>query len=81
MNETFNKKESNSSKIPSVRVLYKHYAWSFLAVLATTVIGRSLVPWFDLVNIALIFLLPVLISAVFWGRGPSLFASTRHPVL
>lgn len=44
-------------------------------MLVTTVIGRLLVPLFDLVNIALIFLLPVLISAVFWGRGPSLLAS------
>jgi two-component system sensor histidine kinase KdpD len=75
MNETFNKKESIPAKTPLTRMLYKHYVWSFLMVLATTVIGRLLVPLFDLVNIALIFLLPVLISAVFWGRGPSLFAS------
>jgi two-component system, OmpR family, sensor histidine kinase KdpD len=44
-------------------------------VLVITVVGRLLVPLFDLVNIALIFLLPVLTSAVFWGRGPSLLAS------
>jgi two-component system sensor histidine kinase KdpD len=76
MNETFNKTESMTTKIPLMRASYKHYAWSFLTVLATTVIGRLLVPLFDLVNIALIFLLPVLISAVFWGLGPSLFASS-----
>ena len=75
MNETFNKKKSIPAKTPLIRVSYKHYAWSFLTVVATTVIGRLLVPLFDLVNIALIFLLPVLISAVFWGRGPSLFSS------
>ena len=75
MNETFNKKKPIPAKTPLIRVSYKHYAWSFLTVVATTVIGRLLVPLFDLVNIALIFLLPVLISAVFWGRGPSLFSS------
>jgi two-component system sensor histidine kinase KdpD len=75
MNETLNKKESIPAKAPLMRVSYQHYALSFLTVLATTVIGRLLVPLFDLVNIALIFLLPVLISAIFWGRGPSLFSS------
>jgi two-component system, OmpR family, sensor histidine kinase KdpD len=37
--------------------------------------GKGLQPAFDLVNIALLYLLPVLVSAVRWGLGPSLAAS------
>lgn len=34
-----------------------------------------LVPYFNLINVALLYLLPVLTSAVRWGKGPSFFAS------
>lgn len=53
----------------------KHFLWVIPLILAVTVIGRFLVPFFGLVSIALFYLLPVLISAVRWGRGPSFFAS------
>jgi two-component system sensor histidine kinase KdpD len=51
------------------------YLWTLLAIFLVTLIGKLLPPFFDLVNIALLYLLPVLISAAFWGRGPSFFAS------
>jgi signal transduction histidine kinase len=53
----------------------EHYLWTFLLVLAVTAIGQLLAAFLDLVIIALFYLLPVLISAVRWGRGPSFFAS------
>jgi two-component system, OmpR family, sensor histidine kinase KdpD len=53
----------------------KHYFWTLAAVAAVTVLGEVLHPSFDLINIALLYLLPVLISAVRWGLGPSFFAS------
>ncbi len=53
----------------------KQYLWTLAAVAAITILGKILQPFFDLVNIALLYLLPVLISAARWGRGPSLFAS------
>ncbi len=51
------------------------YGLAFAAVAAITILGKALQPVFDPVNIALLYLLPVLVSAVRWGRGPSFFAS------
>ena len=51
------------------------YLWTLLTILIVTFIGKLLTPQFDLLNIALLYLLPVLISAFYWGRGPSLLAS------
>jgi two-component system, OmpR family, sensor histidine kinase KdpD len=53
----------------------KQYCWTLAAVAAVTILGKILHPSFDLINIALLYLLPVLISAVRWGRGPSVLAS------
>ena len=53
----------------------KPYLWAFVCIVVVTVIGKLLDPFFDRVNIALLYLLPVLVSAVRWGRGPSFFAS------
>ena len=51
------------------------YLWTVLLVALMTGIGKLVAPFFDIVNITLLYLLPVLFSAVRWGRGPSLFAS------
>jgi two-component system sensor histidine kinase KdpD len=51
------------------------YLWTVLAVSAVTVAGRLASPFFDITNIAFLYLLPVLWSAVRFGRWPSLFAS------
>ncbi|MBP1747116.1 MAG: osmosensitive channel histidine kinase [Deltaproteobacteria bacterium] len=53
----------------------KYYAWAVISVSIVTLIGEILTPYFDLVNIVLLYLLPVLVSAVRWGRGPSFFSS------
>jgi two-component system sensor histidine kinase KdpD len=59
----------------AIRGPLKNYAWSVLSILAVTVFGYVLTPHLDLTNIALLYLLPVLISAVSWGRGPAFLAS------
>ncbi len=51
------------------------YLWTLLAIIIITFTGKLLTPYFDLLNIALLYLLPVLISAFYWGRGPSFLAS------
>jgi two-component system sensor histidine kinase KdpD len=51
------------------------YVWTVLAISIVTAAGKALQPAFDLVDIALLYLLLVLISAVRWGWRPSLFAS------
>lgn len=53
----------------------KYYAWAVASVSIVTVIGQILKPHFDLINIVLLYLLPVLVSAVRWGRGPSFLSS------
>jgi two-component system, OmpR family, sensor histidine kinase KdpD len=53
----------------------KHYVWAMLSVSIVTAVGEALRPHSDLINIVLLYLLPVLVSAVRWGRGPSLFSS------
>jgi two-component system sensor histidine kinase KdpD len=53
----------------------KDYIWTFSTVAVITILGKVLQPSFGLTNIALLYLLPVLISAVRWGLGPSFFAS------
>jgi signal transduction histidine kinase len=57
-----------------IRILsVKHLLLTILLVLAVTAIGH--VFSFDLLSIALFYILPVLISAAQWGRGFSLFAA------
>jgi two-component system sensor histidine kinase KdpD len=46
----------------------------FIALLTTILQAFGLA--FDLVNIALIYLFPVLFSAVYWGLGPSFYAAS-----
>jgi len=56
----------------SINVL-RPYILTFLLVSAVTVTNKVLNS--ELLNIALLYLLPVLISAAYWGRGPSIMAS------
>lgn len=53
----------------------KYYTWAVFLISIVTIIGKILTPYFDLANIALLYLLPVLVSAVRWGKGPSLLSS------
>ena len=55
----------------------KRYFWALVCVALVTGIGKLLDPYFDRINLALLYLLPVLVSAVRWGRGPSFFAVTH----
>jgi two-component system sensor histidine kinase KdpD len=51
------------------------YAWAVLACLATTLVATPLVPYFDLANIVMLFLLAVVLVALKWGRGPAVLAA------
>ena len=51
------------------------FLWAFLACLATTVIATPLLPYFDLANIVMLFLLTVVLIALKWGRGPAVLAA------
>ncbi len=71
-------KKGNKVSVDTPRPLIdslRLYLWSFLAVAFITGLGKAFDPILDRINISLLYLLPVLVSAVRWGRGPSLFAS------
>ena len=53
----------------------KGYLWSVLGVAVITGVGWAIRPYLDITNVALFYLLPVLVAAVRWGKGPSLLAS------
>ena len=48
---------------------WKNYLWTTIFIAVLTMILRPFGITFDIVNIALIYLFPVLISAVYWGIG------------
>ena len=70
--DTSNVTEKQSAWTPGAFV---PYVKTFLTVVFITVLGKILTPYFDLINIAILYLLPVLVSAVRWGRGPSFFSA------
>jgi len=51
------------------------YAWAAAAALACTLAGFAMRPRFDLVNVAMVYLLAVVIIALRFSRGPAITAS------
>jgi two-component system sensor histidine kinase KdpD len=51
------------------------YVWTLLGCLATTLIALPLLPYFDLANIVMLFLLTVVLVAVNFGRRPAVLAA------
>lgn len=54
---------------------YMRYVFAALASIATALIATPLLDVFNLVNIAMLFLLTVVLVAVRYGRGPSVLAT------
>jgi len=51
------------------------YLWTAIACSATAAAAFLLLDYFDLANIAMVFLLTVVLVAAQWGRGPAVFAA------
>src|SRR6185503_7015043 len=51
------------------------YAWALAATAACTAVGWAMAGRFDLVNIAMVYLLAVVIIALRYSRGPAIVAS------
>jgi two-component system sensor histidine kinase KdpD len=51
------------------------YLWAASASIATALVATPLLAWLDLANIAMLFLLVVVLVAVRFGRGPSVLAT------
>jgi two-component system sensor histidine kinase KdpD len=51
------------------------YVWATFACVVPTLVGTILLPYFDLANIVMLFLLTVVLVAVMFGRGPAVLAA------
>jgi len=51
------------------------YVWTGVACLFTTLVATILLPYFDLANIVMLFLLTVVLVAISFGRGPAALAA------
>jgi two-component system sensor histidine kinase KdpD len=51
------------------------YVWTLAACALTTLVGTSLLQFFDLANIVMLFLLTVVLVALMFGRGPAVLAA------
>lgn len=51
------------------------YVFAFAACLATTIAATALLPYFDLANIVMLFLLTVVLVGLKFGRGPAVLAA------
>jgi two-component system sensor histidine kinase KdpD len=56
------------------------YLWTGLACLATTLCLTLLNLEFDLANVAMLYMLVVVLVGVQWGRGPAIFAALLNTV-
>lgn len=66
--------ERDASHLRSRRRAWS-YAWAAIASVATALAATPLLAYLDLANIAMLFLLVVLLVAVRFGRGPSVLAT------
>ncbi|MEO5935179.1 MAG: DUF4118 domain-containing protein, partial [Duganella sp.] len=62
-------------KVPWLRSRVAGYVFSAAASVATALVAMPLAVWLDLTNIAMLFLLMVVLVAVRFGRGPSVLGT------
>ncbi|HEX4326423.1 MAG TPA: two-component system sensor histidine kinase KdpD [Burkholderiales bacterium] len=54
---------------------FRGYAWAVGSCILTSLIATPLLPYFDLANIVMLFLLAVVLVALRFGRGPAVVAA------
>jgi len=57
------------------KIRWPGYGWSLLSVATCTLLGLAITPAFELVNVAMVYLLAVALVAFRFGRGPAIVAS------
>lgn len=65
---------SHGKRIPA-------YVWVTLGVTLLTLLLHAIGMSGDLVNVALVYLFPVLVSAVYWGMGPAVYAASFSVIM
>lgn len=73
-------RQSFKAAQPSPRRAEKRarYVWTAIACFATTAMLWLLGRRFDLANVAMLYMLTVVLAAVRWGRGPAIFAAALN---
>jgi len=61
--------------LPSGKLRWPGYAWAAGACAASTLLGMAMSPAFELVNIAMVYLLATAVIAARYGRGPAVLNS------
>ena len=56
------------------------YLWTLLACAFTTLVLTLLAPGFELANVAMLYMLVVVLAGVRWGRGPAIVAAVLNVV-
>jgi len=54
---------------------WRRYLWAVAIVAATTLLGQPLTRWLDPTNLVMLYLLAVVVAAVYLGRGPSIMTA------
>ncbi len=59
---------------------WQRYLWALALVAAATLLGKPLTRWLDPANLVMIYLLVVVVAAVYLGRGPSIMTAVLSVV-
>ncbi len=73
--ESDEKLPAPTSRIAEPPIVWKNYGFAVLILIAAFGVGRIFRPYFSPTNLVMVFLLAVVVSAVYLGRGPSVLVS------
>lgn len=69
-------RKSSSRSMPlQSRAEWRGYAWAFAACVLVTLLATPILPFFDLANIVMLYLLAEVLVAIRYGRGPAIFVA------
>ena len=63
------------ARLPGTKKRWVGYAWALVATALCTTAGMLMDPLFELVNVAMVYLLAVVLIAMRYGRGPGMLTS------
>lgn len=72
-----------TSAVPEapVRLAWQRYAWALATTVVCTAVSFAMFAHFELVNLAMVYLLGVVIAGLRFGRGPSVLTSVANVVV
>jgi two-component system, OmpR family, sensor histidine kinase KdpD len=74
-------RRSDAGVEPATRVRWDRYGWAVAMTAACTAISFAMYGHFELVNLAMVYLLGVVIAGLRFGRGPSVLTSVANVIV